>query len=416
MRIVIFEPGEGGHRLQYIASMLPGLAGLADVTIGLREDVPQMKDFEIFLGNLDQYGGRVTIDASVPAGHPFHWKTQWNRVGALRKIVAKADAQRIYIPSADGFAQILGAGHLIGRRGFPRAVPAEALILRGGFAYLNQQGWRQTLKARVTWWLGAAAPFSLVHLLDPVVYERVLRDPAAGSRYRLMPDPVERPQTTDRIAARMALGLPLEGRIVGCAGFIDVRKGIDLLMRAVRSTPGLANDKVLLAGKHFTAVYDFLKGEFAPMVDSGQIISIDRLLTPHEVGLAVAAMDLVCTPYRYHIGSASILIRASVAGRPVLAQNFGWMQYVVNRFKLGETCDVFDPISFGRAIEAGLDRAEQFSLTEAGRRFAEFHSVDNFCAHWAVELRRQLGLPPDPALRSWEWVNQAVEVETHRPH
>src|SRR5262249_18706725 len=149
----------------------------------------------------------------------------------------------------------------------------------GSFAYPKMGGWKQSL----TWRMGTLAPASVIHLLDPVVYERLLHDdPSAHTRFRLMPDPVETPETTDRIAARRALGLPEDGRYVGCAGFIDLRKGIDLLIHALRDAD-VKDARLLLAGKHYPDVHNMLRGEFAPLVKDGRIISLDRLLEAQEL-------------------------------------------------------------------------------------------------------------------------------------
>ena len=140
------------------------------------------------------------------------------------------------------------------------------------------------------------------------------------------------------------------------------------------------------------------------LLRSGRIIAPDGYMSDEDFSLTMFAADLICTPYPRHIGSASIVIRAAAAERPVLGSDFGWIGYVVPRFGLGRICNVTDPAVFAAALRDSLADAHLFRLTESGRRFVAFHSPDNYRATWTLRLRRQWGLPDSEDQRDWEWV------------
>ena len=72
---------------------------------------------------------------------------------------------------------------------------------------------------------------------------------------------------------------------------------------------------------------------------------------------------------------SSAIIRAALAGIPVLSQDFGLMGELVKREKLGITVDTEDPISFSDGLAAVIGQPSQ-ELFDASRAsaFASTHS------------------------------------------
>ena len=145
----------------------------------------------------------------------------------------------------------------------------------------------------------------------------------------------------------------------------------------------------------------------AALVSAGRIVSIDRFVTTTELMDALVAMDLCCTPYPSQNASASIIIRAAAAHRPVLGANFGWIEHMVPRFSLGWMCDVLDQPAFVRALHESCERCPSWQITEAAERFVRFHSPANFQAAWVREIRASRGLAGLPE-RTWSWVLEAI--------
>jgi hypothetical protein len=120
----------------------------------------------------------------------------------------------------------------------------------------------------------------------------------------------------------------------------------------------------------------------------GRIISLNRILSTSELEFAISAADLVSVTYRFpaHIGSASILIRAAAAGRPVLASPQGWLGYVTDTHSLGWIYPE-DASRRPAAIADSLTRAQRYTSGEQAENFAQFHSVDHFKNLMTAPLR-----------------------------
>jgi glycosyltransferase involved in cell wall biosynthesis len=210
-----------------------------------------------------------------------------------------------------------------------------------------------------------------------------------------------------REEARRALGIDQGGRYIVLAGGINRRKGADLLVQAFHRARLSSTDRLLLAGPLAADIKALLTDDFAQMVSEKRIVLLDRHLPIEQLMLAIVAGDLVCVPYPNHIGSASILIRAAAAKRPVLSSTFGWVDHVTSRYDLGWTSPVLQSEELAEALSGALDRAADWQQSELAGRFAQYHSVSNFRAHWTSALRDRLGLAEHPDKRSWEWVTRA---------
>lgn len=416
MRVCVFEPDHTGHHLTYARLLLAALLDVPGTTVVLVTGA--------VAGSTPEYAaqvapvvarravqGRLTVETVVPTPLPRRPLANARaRTAALLHAVRRTGADHVLVPYADGLAQVWGAARAVGAGALPRGVEAEGLIMRGGFAYPRPgTDIGGLVRAALGRHLIARAPLVQVHFLDPIPFDAVRR--AGGSlaaRARLMPDPVEPPPPLDRQTARAQLGIPPDGRYIGCAGGIDERKGADRLLRAFADASLGATDRLLLVGRASPGVRRLLETDLAVLVHAGRVISLDRYVSDEELTAGMAAMDLVCTPYPGHVGSASIVIRAAAAGRMVLASDFGWMQYVVPRFGLGRTCDATDAAALAAALPAALDAAAAFRSGAAAAAFAAFHSPANFATAWTARLRERLGLPPAPASRTWEDVEAAA--------
>jgi len=323
----------------------------------------------------------------------------------LTSAIEQFRPDHVYVPAADHLTQIMS---LRGRRAMlANGAEMEALMMRGGFAY-PYRGWGQWVQDRLSLFAVERSPWTILHFVDPLPYEMLQqRGASIVGRLRLLPDPVEAHLLSDRGAARHRLGVPETGRYVGSVGLMDERKGIDLLIRAFASIELEPDDRLLLVGRASSAVQDLLGGPMAHLVRDGRIIGIDRYVTNEEFSAAVSALDVVCTPYPQHVGSASIVIRAAAAERPVVSSSFGWVGTIVPRLGLGWSCDVSDTAALALTITTALEKSADFRLSEAARRFVRFHSVENFQAAWTSRLRDRLGFAPQEQ-HSWDWVLEAL--------
>jgi glycosyltransferase involved in cell wall biosynthesis len=407
MRILIFEPDHGGHRLTFVRNMLRGFLELKqiEIIVATNRKAVESPEFNAQLAPLAQ---QIKIDTETEpsTGNPLSLAR--HKLRAFQETIGRLSPDHIFVPYADGLTQMLGLARCMGISAIPPGVESEGLLLRGGFAY-TQSNRRGALQAQISRRLMGIAPWTITHFLDPIPFESVLRSSGKfAARSRLMPDPVEPPKTGDRFSARKQLGIPEHGRYVSCVGTLDGRKGIDLLIHAFASAKLAATDRLLLIGRLEARIRPLLENTYVDFVKKGRIILFDRYVSDDDLTAGVVAADVVCTPYPRHIGSASIVIRAASAHRPVLGSDFGWIASITERLKLGWTCRVTDREIFSSYLAKALEQADQYQLPEAGHRFVEFHTIANFNASWSARLRERLKLPPAPIQRTWQWVLDAI--------
>jgi glycosyltransferase involved in cell wall biosynthesis len=404
LRVLVFEPASEGHHFAYARLILPAFAEVADsVVLSTTSEALASAQYRMLVQPLEC---RVEFDVFSRSSGGLV-RNAMRQLQALAQSIRRVRPDHVVVPYADGISQLMGATRLLPI--FPRGVPLEGLMFRGAFAYPSVSLRRRafTIASRE---LASRAAWTRIHHLDPLVLTEIQRRGGGfAARCDLMPDPVDRMTPTDLATARRRLGIPEDGRYVGCVGALDRRKGVDLLIRAFANARVAPNDRLLLVGPHEPHVADMLRGEHSSLVRAERIVSIDRFVSQSDFETAVQAADLICTPYPDHVGSASIVIRGAAAGKLVLGSDYGWIGATIKQFGLGRTCRVTDGSEFTRAIENAIERAPNFSSGEAGRRFVTFHSPENFVACWTSYIRSRLGKPEAPGRLTWKWVLEALD-------
>ncbi len=397
MRVLLYETSADGHRLAYVASLLPDLLSLIpDITVALPKCDLASPEYESWLR---PFADRVTIDAFDTGKVQFRPATGGDRAKYLLQSIAKARAEHVYVPSADGLAQSI-THHLPSR--LARGFESEAGLHRGAFAYATHglAAWKQSASLALL----AASPWNLLHFVDVIPYLWIrARGGRLAARSRMLPDPVRRLAEHRKVDARKALGIPEDGRYVASTGLMTARKGIALLLHAMDTAPLRSDDRLLLTGRFDPAMRALIDGPYAHLVKSGRVIVVDRYLYEHELALTLSAADLVATPYIGHVGIASIVTRAASVGRPILANDTGWNGVIVPRVGLGWTCSATAD-GIAAKLPAALDDAMTYTPPPSAVRFLEFHDISNFRASLAARLRERLGHPPSPDLHTWDWV------------
>ena len=411
MHVLIDEPFHPGHRLNIAGLLLDAIVRLPGVrvTFATSPEAAGSKQFATWIA--PRLTSAVTVDTSLPNRFRTEVKTDYFNawLAASERVVKSAAIDHVILPAGDGVTACAALRKFRSPRAYKQA-EWETMLFRGRFAYITPA----TLKEKVSTALGLAAlrmsPMRVIHHMDPIIGEAILgRYPGMRGRFDIVPDPVDpmEAELTKR-EARRRLGLREEGRVVGCAGAIDVRKGSDLLISAflkgLRDGRLKPDDRLLLVGPHDQDLP--ITSEIAEARRTGHIVSIDRFVSDQEMSNGLSAMDVVATPYPSHIGSASIAIRAAAQQRPVLASAFGWLGALVPRFGLGNVCDVSDADAFASAIVRSLDEADQYVQGPAAEQFDRYCSVANFQAHWLQRLSARLNVAP-PAVIRWSDLAQA---------
>jgi glycosyltransferase involved in cell wall biosynthesis len=401
-RVLIVEPDLTGHHAPYLRHMLAALAELKqEVAVLTCRGAAKSPMFALHLKDVST---GVSWDERLP---PISRSPGYTHrlFGELLEAVKRHGADHVWVPYADFMSLYLGARQTIGVKArLPKDVYLEGLSFRGTFAYRAPQ-WRKLLSKTLTRLFVHRANWDVLHFLDPIPFERICRQyPHESHRFRVMPDPVESVLQIKPDVAREKLGIPTSGRYAGYLGLMTDRNAADRLLTAFRRARLAPEDRLLLAGPMNEEVRSCVKQGHGDLLSAGRLVSIDRHLNLDDVMLGVLACDLVCIPAKFRMGSSSFLIRAAAAGKPVLADNFGWTGWAIERFGLGWKVDLNDPSAYARTLETAMQNAQGKTSSSAAERFVRFHSAENFKAHWTASLREQCGLRSDPNYVSWQWV------------
>jgi glycosyltransferase involved in cell wall biosynthesis len=173
----------------------------------------------------------------------------------------------------------------------------------------------------------------------------------------------------DRLSARVALGLPVAGKIVLCVGNIVRIKGQDILLDAFARLDEKSARLV------FVGDGDMRAGLTRRALEMGLAESVRFAgVQPHErIADWLAAADILCLPSRNE-GLPNVALEALSAGRPIVATRVGGIEEVVTSDAVGIVVPSEDPASLCQALGTALVR--NWDIT-AIRREAMSHSWDD---------------------------------------
>lgn len=414
MHVLIVEPLYLGHRLNIAGLLLEGILRLPSVrvTFATTPEAAQSEQFGMWIKNRLAGGGAV-LDTSLPSrpSEQITYRYLFQLLAAAEQIVVQSGVDHAIVPAGDGITNVATLRQFLAPRAY-RQAEWETMLFRGRSAYLPIKGLREKVLGRGLNEAIRRSPMDVIHHMDPIIAEDTLRrQPKLKARLTVIPDPVD-PIEADltQAEARRRLNIPESGRVIGTAGMLDSRKGVDLLIRAFvtvyRAGKLRADDRLLLVGKLNPELKPLLKGA-SDLLASGNIITVDRFVSDVEMSNGLSAMDVVATPYPAHIGSASIAIRGAAQRRPVLASTFGWLGVVVPKFGLGSVCEVTNAPVFEAALVRSLEESADYQPGEAARQFVRYSAVANFQSHWVQRLAARMKIP-QPAVIRWDELARVV--------
>ena len=372
--LLIVSPTAGGHHGEYLRWIVSGLVRLGISRIAVAAH-PALLDAE----------AQALADAEVV---PLDGLRQLEAAGSLwatgratgRLIQAAAQtarAPRILLPGLDHAQLALALGVRM-----PPQTRVSGILLRATLherpATLGER-LRQLRKTALLRLAARHPSLGAVLALDPDAVEPLRR---LGLDARWLPDPVVAPAPSRTPqAVRDALGVEPGRAMWLLFGSLEERKGMFEVLDALRQLPPDPAHRValVLAGR----TYDELRPRLADAVAAArgagaQVIFQERFVPDDELDDLVGAADLVLAPYRGHVGSSGVVLRAAAAGTPLLATDEGMVGREVRGNGLGQAVAVGDGAALaaavGRATEdprAGFDPA-------AAAAYADAHSVDRF--------------------------------------
>jgi glycosyltransferase involved in cell wall biosynthesis len=202
-------------------------------------------------------------------------------------------------------------------------LPAPACFLFGNY----KRGWNG-LRVLQRW----AQQGSLGHLF--VLDERLIgRTPPQLPDVSWFPDPWFFPARESRSEARAHLKLPQDRLILVHAGTGGIHRGLGDLVEALDRMPAL-RPLLVRAGKQI-GVPKKTRPKLRALAAAGDFVHIDHWLDEDELERYLTAADYVALPYRRHLDSSGILVRACNCGTRVIASDYGLVGDRVRRWNAG---------------------------------------------------------------------------------
>jgi D-inositol-3-phosphate glycosyltransferase len=181
---------------------------------------------------------------------------------------------------------------------------------------------------------------------------------APGKPSVVLRHPVARVAIVSREEARQRLGLDAEGPLVLFLGLVRSYKGVDLLLDAA---PGIVREtgaRIAIVGEVFPDARDLARRAASSAVRE-RILWKDEYVPEEELGLWLAACDVVALPYR-KISGSGIAARAIAAGRPMAAAAVGGLAETVEEGVTGELHTPGDSVALTAAVRKVLERPAGF--------------------------------------------------------
>ena len=205
-------------------------------------------------------------------------------------------------------------------------------------------------------------------------------------------------------AARAALGIELDAKMVFYVGRFDERKGIETLVRAVGQSQLRGHEKIklVIGGGSRPGQSDGIERERIEKIVAELGMS-DLTLFPGRIGDDIlpayyTAADVCVVPSHYE-PFGLVAIEAMACGTPVVASDVGGLQFTVVPEQTGLLAPAKDEVAFATAIDRILSNPEwRNQLGQGARKRVEEKFSWDGVAHQLSELYTKLLEKPAKAL------------------
>jgi glycosyltransferase involved in cell wall biosynthesis len=180
-------------------------------------------------------------------------------------------------------------------------------------------------------------------------------------------DPVESYDITPAEVEQLRIKRQIEPnrRIFLLFGHLDDRKGIEPLLDGLKLLKPEQQGAVclVLAGPIQPDFREKIEIKLAEMGKQVQIVRAFEELKGRQIQLHFELSDYVLALYQNHIGMASVVVRAAVSGKPVLASDYGYLGHLVQTEQLGAVTDASSPDAIRTLLQRVLTAEIPYSKT-----------------------------------------------------
>ncbi|MEA5571321.1 glycosyltransferase family 1 protein [Calothrix sp. UHCC 0171] len=213
---------------------------------------------------------------------------------------------------------------------------------------------------------------------------------------------IQRFGSIDRDAARVALNIEPDAKLVLYVGRFDHRKGIETLVRAMRKSQFYGDEKlqIIIGGGSVLGQSDGIERDrIEGIVDELGLrgcTTFPGRLSQDILPTYYAAADVCVVPSHYE-PFGLVAIEAMASGTPVVASDVGGLQFTVVPGETGLLTPPQDVAEFAKAIDQIISNPEwRNKLGEAGKRRVQSKFSWDGVANQLSELYLQIMQTPTP--------------------
>jgi len=197
--------------------------------------------------------------------------------------------------------------------------------------------------------------------LDPLFPQYAARYYKGGHKVLEVPDPL--PVEANRLLRAETEGSPAESSSHRTSfllfGALTQRKGIFEVLRALETLDATTGSRisVIFAGElDQTVRLRFLRRvrELLQHRPDLSVEVVDRHIEDAELAERLSRCDWILLPYQRFVGSSGVLVWATAARKPVVAQDYGLVGALVRRYGLGIVVDSTKPVALGVALREAV--------------------------------------------------------------
>lgn len=346
-KALIFDPVYTGHHLRFVSWVFECFHSAGyKVFFASSKATFESEEYKILLKRYEANFQTIKFQCHTAPGGIGRLDKPWE----LLKLLMKTDADMVWIPYLDDVFYVFGIIGIVLKKIGWRFPAMHGILMYCGFAHSKRQGGRlRKIKELICRSIIKFGPFSRVFLIDDVAFQ-YLNLRMNTNRILNCPDPAEKFEFESAVSFRGKLKIPCDAKVIGAFGLLDKNKGIDRLVCSFLNRKKSDREYLLLMGR----LEHELEISLTKMIRDGgnqRIIIVNRFVDEQELLEGMATIDVVAVLYPYHLTSASFLVRAAAAGKPILASNVGWIGSVMKKYKLGYMCDVLDESSLNKGLD-----------------------------------------------------------------
>lgn len=300
----------------------------------------------------------------------------------LNKYVTDCQANRLIMMMLDMFQHTIGSSRLpcetsgIMFNPYPRVIPANDTLRAKQKSTITK-----ARKMFTTWWMCRNSNLKKVFIFNDSETIKTMNETLGTTVFTYLPDPVYDYPTRAGLDIREKYDVSPEKKIFLSFGFIDDKKNVANVLRAMQklSVEEASKSCLLVVGKirpEYQAELTEALEETKNLRPELQIALESRFVDDDEMESYVSQSDVVSVAYINFYSSSGVIGLAARHNKPVIATKFGVVGDLTCEYKLGLTVDGHNTTEIKEAIQYFLQNKNAYP--ERASVFVQNHSSESF--------------------------------------